>query len=219
MSFDRQKIEKRLGYTFQDEKLLKRAFTHSSLVNEQKELAYTDCNERLEFLGDTLLNFTVSEKLFKQYPSEKEKGLTDKRKTLVSENPLAEAAKALTLQEFLMTGKSVADKELPSILSDLFESVIAAIYLDGGMREAANFIERFLTVKETAKDYKSRLLEHCQKHKITDFRFETHEEINDNEKFFTAAFVIGDKLYGKGKGKTKKLADQEAAENTLKNLK
>ena len=141
-----EEFEKITGYVFKDKLLLRRAFTHSSYINEHR-LDRNDCNERIEFLGDAVLELVSSEYLFKKYPEMPEGELTKLRASLVCEPTLAIDAKEISLSEFLILGKG-EDKTMgryrDSVVSDAMESVIGAIYLDGGLKPAREFILRFV---------------------------------------------------------------------------
>lgn len=214
-------FEKRLGYEFKNTELLKLALTHSSFANEK---SHHNNNERLEFLGDSVLGFVTAEYLYKKLPDHPEGELTKIRANAVCERSLAKFANTLGLGAELKLGKGEAltgGRERPSILSDAFEAVIAAIYLDGGLAEAKKFILRFVSDTETdvaaVTDYKTLLQEVIQKNPDEHLRYELAAESGpDHYKTFTVEVYLNSNCIGTGEGHSKKKAEQAAAKEALK---
>ena len=220
------KIEKTIGYSFNDRKLLTNAFSHSSFVNE-KHLSKSDCNERLEFLGDAVLELATSEFLFNRYKKLQEGELTKLRAGLVCEPSLAYCARELGLSEYLLLGHGetiTGGKERDSILSDAVEALIGAIYLDGGLTNAKEFIEKYILNdvenKKLFFDSKTIFQELVQSENIGIISYKLIDEYGpDHDKKFKKAVYIGDEEYGIGEGHTKKAAEQVAAYNGILKLK
>lgn len=221
-----EELEKRIGYYFQDKSLLKQAVTHSSYSNEQK-INRLKHYERLEFLGDAVLELVSSEFLFRTYPDMPEGKLTKLRASMVCEPALAYCAAALELGQFLFLGKgeeNTGGRMRDSITSDVMESVIGAIYLDGGQEKAKEFIDRFilsdLEHKRLFYDSKTNLQEYVQGRFKTDVAYEVIEESGpEHDKQFKVHVSIGSRILGTGSGKTKKAAEQQAAYQALMSLK
>ena len=220
-------LQTNLGYTFARHSLLKHAITHSSFVHEQK-LSVSDSNERLEFLGDAVLELCISDFLYHRYPDMTEGDLTKKRASLVCEASLAGLARSLKIGEFLLLGQGEAaegGREKDSILSDAMESILGAIFLDGGLEEARALILRLfepIADKATSKikDYKSTLQEHLQKKNDGTATYKIiNEDGPPHRKTFTAQAIYKGKMLGSGKGGSKKQAEQDAAKAALKALK
>ncbi|MBR3825170.1 MAG: ribonuclease III [Lachnospiraceae bacterium] len=215
-------LEERIGYRFQDISLLKQAITHSSFTNEQKINKMKDY-ERLEFLGDAVLELVSSEFLFRQYEGKREGELTKMRASMVCEPSLAFCARDLELGEFLLLGKgeeNTGGRKRDSITSDAMEAVIGAIYLDGGMEKAKEFIYRFilsdLEEKQLFYDSKTNLQELIQGKLKKEFHYVLVEETGpEHDKVFFVEIVMEDEVIGKGQGRTKKAAEQEAAYEAL----
>lgn len=226
---DYLKLEKRLSYKFKDKSLLREACRHSSFVNEQPRSDMRN-NERLEFLGDAVLNLVVGHLLMQKYPSLPEGNLSRMRAGLVNETQLAEIARMLNLGSFLELGKGeiqTRGREKSSILADAFEAVIAAIYLDGGFYAAFKFIKsRFAEIlsdnaaSEVIQcDYKSKLQEIVQTgNQIMPAYHLVSESGPDHDKTFAVQICINH-MIAKGTGKSKKRAEQDAARNALKMMK
>lgn len=214
---DLKKLEQISGYQFQNPELLRQALTHSSYANE-KRMGKSKCNERLEFLGDAVLELISSEFLFAQNPNMPEGELTKKRASMVCEPSLAMSARDIRLQDFLLLGKGeefTGGRERDSITSDALEAVIGAIYLDGGIEHARDFILRFvlndLENKSLFYDSKTVLQEIVQDQgKIPEYVL-TGCTGPDHDKHFFAEVHISGRTYGKGEGHTKKAAEQAAA--------
>ncbi len=219
-------LEKAMKYTFNDRKLIIRALSHSSFVNE-KHLPKSECNERLEFLGDAVLELVSSEYLFKNNPSMQEGELTKLRSGAVCEQALAASARELKLSDYLLLGRGeeiTGGKERDSILSDALEAVIGAIYLDGGLTNAKEFIESFvlsdISNKQLFFDSKTIFQEMVQSKNLGVISYKMLGETgpDHDKKFMEAVFVNEDEL-GKGEGHTKKAAEQMAAYNAILKLK
>ena len=218
-------LEERIGYRFRDKALIKQALTHSSFTNEQK--IYRAKNyERLEFLGDAVLELVSSEFLFKEQPEVPEGELTKQRASMVCEPSLAFCARDLELGEFILLGKgeeSTGGRNRDSITSDVMEAVIGAIYLDGGMEPARTFIYRFilsdLEDKQLFYDSKSNLQELIQGKLKKEFDYELLEESGpEHSKIFRVAVHMEGEVLGEGQGRTKKAAEQQAAYKALLKL-
>ena len=211
-------LEKRIGYCFQDKMLLKQAVTHSSYTNEQKINKYGHY-ERLEFLGDAVLELVSSEMLFTMYKEKSEGELTKMRASMVCEPSLAFCAKDLELGEFMLLGKgeeNTGGRKRDSITSDAMEAVIGAIYLDGGMDAAKSFIHRFilsdLEDKQLFYDSKTTLQEFIQGKLKKEFNYVLLSESGpEHDKIFEVAVCMDNELIGRGQGRTKKAAEQQAA--------
>ena len=221
-----EKLEQTIGYSFLDKNLLLLALTHSSYANEHKRKKKTN-NERLEFLGDAVLELTISDYLFHQYPEQNEGKLTKLRSCLVCEYTLALCARDLSLGNYLLLSKGediTGGRERDSILSDAFEAVIGAIYLDGGIEEAKEFIYEFLLKDVEDKtlfyDAKTILQELVQARNLGKLSYELLEESGpDHSKNFTVQVNINGAIFAAGSGKTKKAAEQIAAYETILLLK
>lgn len=219
-------FEKITGYVFKDKLLLRRAFTHSSYINEHR-LDRNDCNERIEFLGDAVLELVSSEFLFKKYPEMPEGELTKLRASLVCEPTLAADAKEIDLSEFLILGKGeekTMGRYRDSVVSDALESVIGAIYLDGGLKPAREFIHKYvlndIENKQLYHDAKTALQEILQNdHDTTPVYTITGESGPDHDKTFCAEVSANGKVIGRGEGRTKKIAEQQAAFEALRHIK
>ncbi|MBO4981952.1 MAG: ribonuclease III [Lachnospiraceae bacterium] len=217
-----EELERRLGYRFKERSLLKRALTHSSFMNEQKINKNGDY-ERLEFLGDAVLELVTSEFLFKEHPEVPEGELTKMRASIVCEPSLAFCARDLELGQFLFLGKgeeSTGGRQRDSITSDVMEAVAGAIYLDGGMEAARDYINRFilsdLEDKQLFYDSKSNLQELIQGKLKKDFHYELLEESGpEHDKTFVSEVVMEGESLGRGSGRTKKAAEQQAAYRAL----
>lgn len=213
-----KELEKKIGYTFQKKELLQKAMMHSSYTNE-KHMKKQDCNERLEFLGDAVLELTTSEALFFDNPSMPEGELTKTRASIVCEPALAFVAKELMLGSYLLLGKgeeATGGRQRDSITSDAVEALIGAIYLDGGFASAKEFILRFILTdiehKQLFYDSKTILQEIVQASHKEELGYRlVKEEGPDHNKHFVAEAYVGDRVIGQGEGRTKKGAEQEAA--------
>lgn len=221
-----KEFEERIGYEFSNGRLLQQALTHSSYANEHHMGKQAD-NERLEFLGDAVLEIVSSEFLFHRYPKYPEGELTRLRASMVCEPTLAFCTRELELGKYLLLGKGeelTGGRERKSILSDALEAVIGAIYLDGGFANAKEFIHRFILNdiehKQLFFDSKTILQEVVQARAEGELSYRLiREEGPDHDKKFVVEARIGDTVYGQGIGRTKKSAEQEAAYHTLIELK
>lgn len=218
-----EKCEERIGYVFADKQLLQSALTHAS--GAQHRLA---SNERLEFLGDAILGAVVCEKLFHDYPNYLEGDLTKIKSMVVSRQTCAKISNELDLEEFLILGKGMANHpSVPSsLLSDVFESLVAAIYLDGGDAAAREFIHRFVEPEiesavsgESGSNYKSLLQQIVQREFGTTPTYQLVEEKGpDHSKHFKVAADVNGTEYPAAWGRNKKEAEQRAAQNALNSL-
>ncbi|NMB95164.1 MAG: ribonuclease III [Clostridiaceae bacterium] len=214
-------LEKKINYVFKDKDILILALTHSSYANENK---HNKCasNERLEFLGDAVLNVIISEKIYTQYSNLSEGEMTKSRSTIVCEASLVNCANAIGISQYLLLGKGeelAGGRHRHSILADAFEAIIGAIYIDGGIESARNFIESTMNslIEDAIKgysyqDYKTQLQEVVQSKGNDKITYELLEEKGpDHDKTFITQVKINDQVMGIGKGKTKKEAEQHAA--------
>lgn len=220
-------FEEIIGYSFKNIEILEKSLTHSSYSNEDKSYSKVN-NERLEFLGDAVLSITVSRFIFDKFPEYPEGDLTKLRSQVVCEDTLSLVAANLQIGRFLLLGKgeeASGGRERKSILADAVEAIIAAIYIDGGYRKAEEFVLDNLTkyiqlaVKgKIVTDFKSFLQEYYQsKSQSCKIRYVvTKEEGPDHEKMFHVNVLVNKTVVGKGTGKSKKLAEQDAAKNALK---
>ena len=220
-----EELEKNIGYVFKNKELLKQALRHTSYANERK----LESNEKLEFLGDSILEFISSKYIYKSYPNLKEGEMTKVRATVVCEKSLYKVAKLHNFSDFLYLGKSEQKTEgskRPAILADSVEAVIAAIYIDGGLEEAEKFIVENLkdaildaTKHVGDKDYKTVLQEKLQEHGEVKIEYKTIGESGpDHNKMFVVDVEVNGKFLAKGKGKSKKEAQMQAAKKALENF-
>ncbi len=213
-------FEEMIGYEFKDKALLTRALTHSSYANENK---LPHDNERLEFLGDSVLGFVTAEYLFEEYKTRPEGVLTKLRAAVVCEKSLFKFAEKINLGDFILMGRGeehTGGRNRPSIVSDAFEAVIAAMYLDGGIDVVRPYILSFIkeAVKREAnfKDNKSLLQEEIQKEKGNTLCYEEVGEFGpDHNKTFKFVVKLNGEIVGSGEGRTKKEAEQAAAGDAL----
>lgn len=219
-----ESLEKKLGYKFKDIKLLKNALTHSSYANEVR--GGVNSNERLEFLGDSVLSIIVSEHIYSTFPNMPEGELTRLRASLVCEKALCAFSRELELGKYLLLGKGEdkgGGRERDSILADAFEAVLAALFLDGGMEVAKRHVMRFVLrelsdhiIEDTFKDYKTLLQEIIQRNPEESVSYELiGEEGPDHDKRFTVEVHLNSNVIGTGTGKSKKQAEQMAAKQAL----
>ena len=216
-------IEKKLDYNFKDLELLKTALTHSSYANETS----VESNERLEFLGDAVLGFVVADVLYKRYPEASEGKLSKMRSSIVSRMNFAHFARELKIDKQLLLGKgeeNTGGRERESNLSGTFEAVIGAIFIDGGYRKVYKIITKLLKNclngdKEIFKDYKTKLQEVAQRKfkKVPKYKV-ILEEGPPHNKSFHIEVKLGRKSFGKGIGRNKKQAEQEAAKYGLEEM-
>ncbi|MBQ7839294.1 MAG: ribonuclease III [Lachnospiraceae bacterium] len=213
-----EELEQKIGYQFKDRRLLKQALTHSSYANEQKINKLKDY-ERLEFLGDAVLELVSSDFLFHENPQMPEGKLTKLRSSMVCEPALAYCAKDLQLGNYMLLGKgeeATGGRNRDSITSDAMEAVIGALYLDGGFQTAHDFIHRFvlsdLENKILFYDSKTVLQELIQTEAGSRFSYELKGEAGpDHNKEFLVDAVLNEQVIGSGRGRTKKAAEQQAA--------
>lgn len=214
------------GFTPREPFLYHLALRHSSLVSTRKA-SHRECNERLEFLGDTVLDAVVSEHLFRIYPTEDEGFLTEMRAKIVNRRSLNDMCRKIKLDSLIQFNKTRKGQINKSMYGDALEAFIGALYMDLGYRRTKKFIvSRILnehldldTVNDTIFNFKSMLLEHVQKEKMEELVYELVSEKGEgNDKFFKIQVKIGDKIMGSGDGKKKKVAEQNASEDALKRL-
>ena len=220
-------LEEKLGYHFQDRALLEHAMTHSSYANEHRAVGITS-NERLEFLGDSVLGMVVAQWLFCAHPSMPEGELTRTRAALVCEDSLYEVARVLDLGRYLKLGRGEdagGGRTRPSILADATEAMLAAVFLDGGLDPAAAIIRTFILDKEREKakavdrDYKTTLQELVQRDPGHTVAYRLLEETGpDHARMFVMEASVDGKPVGIGRGRTKKEAEQMSAKAALEKL-
>ncbi|MDR1688577.1 MAG: ribonuclease III [Clostridiales bacterium] len=222
MKRDLQEI---INYRFKDISLLEEALTHSSYANEQRKAS----NERLEFLGDAALQIVVSEWIFRKWPEKTEGELSRARSIIVCERTIAQAARVMRLGSYMRFGHGEASNggfEKPSILADAFEALLGAVFLDGGISQVKKICQVFLenevnsiTPSGTMNDFKSNLQEHFQKTSEIPLIYEICSEKGPgHNKVFGVNVYHNDVLLGTGEGKSKKEAEQRAAQNALENI-
>jgi ribonuclease-3 len=225
-------LQKNIGIDFKDATLLKLALIHSSYVNENPAIA-PNSNERLEFLGDAILDMVIAEELYFKYPDHNEGELTALRAVLVCSTTLENIAKHIGLGDSLLLGKgeeASGGRTKEANLAGAMESLIAAIYLDKGLEITRNFLINLfdtelkkLSEKETCIDYKSRLQHISQSRKGGEKETPVYNIIEatgpDHQRIFTAEVKVGNAILGTGHGKSKKIAETEAARLALENLK
>ncbi len=219
---DLNELEGKIEYCFKDKELLKQALTHSSFANEQKIKRANDY-ERLEFLGDAVLELVTSDFLYQRHPKMQEGQLTKKRSALVCGPALAFCAADIEIGSYIQLGRgeeSTGGRGRDSITADVMEAIIGAIYLDGGYEASSVFIHRFilsdLENKELFYDSKTLLQEEVQKDSKGTLRYELVSETGpDHNKRFVIEARVNGKILGRGVGKTKKAAEQQAAYEAL----
>jgi ribonuclease III len=225
--FALEKIQKSINYHFKRLSLLEEALTHRSYANEHPENAPCH-NERLEFLGDAVLNLALSALLLKKFPDLPEGALSKIRAGQVNEKKLSKTAILLDLGHYLLIGRGeeiTAGRQKPSLLANAFEAVLGAVFLDGGFKSASKIISRLFLphleedLDKSAGDYKTLLQEYCQGRlkKVPLYRV-LREEGPDHKKVFLVEVKVTDQVIGTGKGKTKKEAQQKAAKKALLQL-
>jgi len=219
-----KKLEEKLGYQFSNIYYLETALRHTSFVKGDGK--GKEHNQRMEFLGDAVLELCVSEYIYQQYPEYNEGALTRLRAAVVCEPALYQAALELELPKYIRLGhgeESTGGRRKPSIISDAFEAVIGAIFLDGGFASAKTFIEKFFNgmIKDIAektgtKDYKTMLQEYVQKHHWGNVHYElVSAEGPDHKKVFSICVLLGEERLGEGVGPSKQEAGQQAAKQAL----
>lgn len=223
MHRDLPELEREIGYTFQDKELLGRAMTHSSYANEHR-LAKTECNERLEFLGDAVLELVCSDHLYRTYGEKPEGEMTKLRASIVCEPTLALCAEDLKLGEYLLLGRgeeATGGRGRASIVSNAMEALIGAVYLDGGFASAKEFIRQFvlrdIEHRQLFYDSKTILQEMVQAEDEGELSYELlREEGPDHNKLFEVRALVGGKEVGRGTGRTKKAAEAMAAYRAIR---
>jgi ribonuclease III len=229
-SVDKQfkEFQEGIGIHFENERLLKQAFTHSSYVNEHRRKPYED-NERLEFLGDAVLELTVSKFLFQKYPMMSEGELTKLRAAIVCEPSLVSFANELLFGKLVLLGKGeemTGGRERPALLADVFEAFIGALYLDKGIDTVVDFLEQHMFPKVNAgafshvMDFKSQLQEVVQRDGAGTIEYKILIEKGPahNREFVSVVLLNGTEI-GTGKGRSKKASEQHAAQMALEELK
>lgn len=220
-----RELEKKLGYRFRKIGLLEHAMTHSSYANEHRAAGITS-NERLEFLGDSVLGMVVADYLFEKHPNMPEGELTRTRAALVCETSLYEVARTLNLGRYLRLGKGEAGgggRSRPSILADATEAMLAAVYLDGGIEPVRTIIRAYILDKEEEKsvdrDYKTALQELVQRHPGQAVSYRLIDETGpDHARVFVMEVSVGEKPVGIGRGRSKKEAEQMSAKAALEKM-
>jgi ribonuclease-3 len=222
-----KELQQRIGITFRKSELLKQAFTHSSYVNEHRIAGHKD-NERLEFLGDAVLELTVSEFLYDSYPGRSEGELTKLRASIVCEPSLVTFAEDLDFGAFVLLGKGeelTGGRNRPALLADVFESFIGALYLDQGIDVVKNFLKKYVFANISSEgkllviDYKTQLQEHTQHHGMGSLEYRiVNERGPAHEREFVAEVHMDADLLGTGAGRSKKEAEQQAAAQALLKL-
>ena len=220
-------LKEKFDISFNNKALLMEAMTHSSYANEHKEMKGI-YNERIEFLGDAVLELTISDWLFRQFPHFQEGQLTKLRAQIVCEDSLSLLAKECSLNEYLLLGKGETlsgGREKPAILCDVFEAFIGALYLDKGVNEVQRFLNLVVIPKikngryELITDFKTELQEYLQQNGPVHIRYElVKEEGPSHDKIFTVQLIVDGKKYKTASGKTKKAAEQMAAKLTMEEL-
>lgn len=229
-NFDKklEKIQKEIGYKFKDKSLLVTSLKHGSflqMTSEEKTFSY----ERLEFLGDAVLELIVSDFLYNKYPETLEGELTKMRSQIVSRKSLAKRGKEINLSDYILMSENeeaTGGRDRNSIISNAYEALIGAIYIDGGKPKAEKFIQKFVLEnhKDTILDkssinYKGKLLEYLQSNKISEPKYIVIKEDGpEHDKIFTLELIIEDEVFGVGVGRTKKIAEQKAACEGLEKL-
>jgi ribonuclease III len=217
----------RLGYRFRDESICEMALTHKSWLNE-RPLERRDDNERLEFLGDAVIALVVSDLLMRRFPDHPEGELSKKRAALVNEAGLAQVAERLTLGQWIFLGRGeeqAGGRQKRSILADALEALVGAVYRDGGFQSAYEVAERLFAVSldgagtAAERDFKSRLQEISQARLHLAPTYAVIAQVGpDHDKTFEVAILLGGREYGRAQGKSKKEAQQNAAERALATL-
>ena len=221
-------MQRKLNYTFNHTLFLEEALTHSSYANEHRNERVKD-NERLEFLGDAILDLIISDYLFKKHPEMPEGDLSKIRASIVCEASLAKVARSIGLGDYILLGKGeemTGGRERTSILADGFEALTGALFVDGGFEQAKAFlvetlikeVEQVACIEDLYTDYKTLLQECIQKLSSEPIHYEVvGEEGPDHDKYFYVEVYHGEKKLGRGIGKSKKEAEQDAAKKALNN--
>ncbi|UFJ42078.1 ribonuclease III [Brevibacillus humidisoli] len=217
-------LQEKIGVRFRDERVLRQAFTHSSYVNEQKGRRICD-NERLEFLGDAVLELTVSQFLYKSFPNMSEGEMTKLRAAIVCEPSLVKFAELLQFGELVLLGKGeelTGGRQRPALLADVFEAFIGALYLDQGLEVVFRFMEKYVYPRidkgefTQVTDFKSQLQEYVQQENMGDLQYRIIQEKGPaHNREFVSEVLLNDKPLGTGTGRSKKEAEQRAAARAL----
>lgn len=220
-------LQQHIGITFDNFSLLKQAFTHSSYVNEHRGQDVHD-NERLEFLGDAVLELLISEYLFGQYPDLPEGDLTRLRASIVCEPALVKFAETLRFGDYLLLGKGeemTGGRTRPALLADVFEAFIGALYMDKGLEKTRMFLAKHVLpfVQQERQtdfhDFKSKLQEHVQQHGLGFVEYHIIDERGPaHDREFVSQVLMNDDVLGQGTGRSKKEAEQNAAQEALHRL-
>jgi len=220
-------LEQRIGYTFHNKELLTESLTHTTYVNEHKDEDIQD-NQRLEFLGDSIVNAVITSRLFSGLKEEREGTLTKKRAELINESSLSRIARHLALGDHLRLGRGEEldqGREKPSILADAYEALVGAVFLDSSFEVVSDIVERHFSEilgpieQVTITDYKSLLLEICQSRFKSLPRVVVVDEIGpEHEKEFVVNVEIQGRVVGQGRGRNKKQAAQTACKEALRSL-
>ncbi|GAA0134114.1 ribonuclease III [Paenibacillus sp. YSY-4.3] len=228
MSGDLKQLQHKLQIVFQNRQLLKQAFTHASYVNEHRFSQHQD-NERLEFLGDAVLELTVSEHLYRMFPDRPEGELTKLRAAIVCEPSLVKFAESLEFGKYVLLGKGeelTGGRTRPALLADVFESFIGALYLDQGLKAVDAFLHQYvftqftLSGKLQTTDFKTELQELTQHHNMGVLEYRIIEERGPaHEREFVSEVSMDGRALGQGTGRSKKEAEQQAAAVALERLK
>ena len=223
MIFYAHECEEKIGYVFKDKCILRNCFTHTSYSNEHGEVS----NEKLEYLGDSILNFIVADYLYKTAKGD-EGDLTKRRSEIVSTIPISNAIKQMGVEQFLLVGEGERNRPIKTnMCADLFEAIVAGIYLDGGLENAKRFINENL-LKNVIKspkmrsegDFKSSLQEYVQKYKLGKIEYKQLKKSGpDHAPEFTCCVTVNGQEKAKGVGGSKKQAEQLAAKAALKKIK
>ncbi|MCG5253065.1 ribonuclease III [Brevibacillus gelatini] len=220
-------LQEKIGFRFRDESILRQAFTHSSYVNEQRGKRISD-NERLEFLGDAVLELTVSQFLYKTFPKMSEGEMTKLRAAIVCEPSLVKFAELLNFGDLVLLGKGeelTGGRQRPALLADVFEAFVGALYLDQGLDAVFSFMEKYVYPKidkgEFAQvtDFKSQLQEFVQQDNLGDIQYRIVEEKGPaHNREFVSEVLLNNRSLGIGSGRSKKEAEQQAAARALVKL-
>lgn len=220
-------LERKINITFRDRSLIRQAFTHSSYVNEQRKRTFKD-NERLEFLGDAVLELTISEFLYRHFPQKSEGEMTKMRANIVCEASLVAFAGELGFGKYILLGKGEEQsggRNRPSLLADAFEAFVGALYLDQGLSAVQNFLQSYIYPQidegrfSRVTDYKSQLQEKVQHDSLGELKYAIVEERGPaHDREFIAEVHLKDQLLGRGIGRSKKEAEQRAASEALLKL-
>lgn len=226
-----EEFEEKIGYTFKDKSLLKTALTHKSYAYEQDNPTVNDYNERLEFLGDAILEHIISDRLYRIKPYFNEGTMSKKRASIVCEKSLSEAMRKINISKYMNIGRCeivTNGRDKDAIIADMFEAVLGAIYLDSDYETAKNHCEKMLnsTIEDVIAgrgnliDYKTKLQEKLQVNGNIKIEYKVKSESGpDHNKHYVIELLVEDKVISTGEGRNKKEAQQEAAKNALEEIK